>query len=189
MRNQKADVGNDFASVLSRAQEIPTPDQAGRDLPDSFPFNPPNHHHVVEGGSPDPRALEGVTSYPFRIHRRVFTLWRPWSICSRCKQDLASGQVVLPSVGDYECPHNDRDAYERIGNDILAGRLLMGSEQEVAQRDGTIVISLRWYEPVPTKKAIREAAKARALARSQGADGASPPSPSPAPSASQPSSS
>ena len=171
MHKEKTDVGSDFATVLSRAQDLPSPDPDGRDLADTFPFSPPPHHNVVDSKDEDPRAIQGITKYRFRVHHRVFTLWRPWDSCGRCKDAIANGQAILPDVGDYCCPHNERSDYEKTANDILAARLLVGSEQEVVTRDGSIVISLRWYEPIPGKKERREAAKARALGR----DG--PPSP------------
>ena len=159
----KAEVGNDFATVLAKAQERPGAETAGRDLPDAFPFAPPADHKIVDTTDADPKAIPGTVKYSYKIHRRVFMIWRPWESCTRCKDDIANQRVSIPDVGDYECAHNNKTEYENTQNDILAGRLLYGSEQEVVQRDGSIVISLRWYEPVLSKRQIRERAKMNAI--------------------------
>jgi hypothetical protein len=167
MPTQTANVGNDFSSVLAKAQELPFSEQHGRDLADGFPFAPAPHHKVVDTNDADPRAIPGVVKYSAKIHRRVFTIYRPWDSCSRCKDDVANNKVAIPDAGDYDCPHNNKDDYEKVINDILAGRLMMGSEQEVVQRDGTIVISLRWYERIPNKTERRQMMKAAAIAGGQ----------------------
>lgn len=164
MATQKADVGSDFASIIARANEMPAQQQHGRDLPDSFPFSPHAEHKVVDTTDEDPKAVPGAVKYPFKIHRRVFTIYRPWESCGRCKDDIGAQKTVLPDVGDYECPHNNKSEYENVQNEILQARLVQGSEQEVVLRDGTIVISLRWYERLATKKDRRAMMKARALA-------------------------
>lgn len=149
MANQKADVGHDFATVLNSATRAPTDFEGlGKDLPDGFPFAPGNNR-VIDSES---EGIPGVIAYDFKIHRRVFTIFHPWDSCARCGQDIASNAVSLPDDGDYECPHTAKADYEAITNDILAGKLLFGSEQEVVQRDGSIVISLRWYEKIPKQK-------------------------------------
>jgi hypothetical protein len=167
MSTQKADVGIDFATALAKSQERPQAEQQGRDLPEAFPFNPPADHKMVDTTDDDPLAITGAIKYRYKIHRKVFTIYRPWEGCSRCKDDIANTVVTLPDVGDYECPHITRSDYEKIADDILAGRLVMGAEQEVVQRDGTIVVSLRWYEPILNKKQLRERAKRMAIGGGQ----------------------
>jgi hypothetical protein len=146
----KAEVGSDFASVLSAAMQGPSePDERGRDLPDGFPLPFNDKHRVIDT---EADGIAGVTAYDFKIHRKVFTIFRPWESCSRCGNDFASGAANLPDTGDYECPHVTRPEYEETINAILAGKMLFGSEQEIPQKDGSVIISLRWYEKIPTKK-------------------------------------
>lgn len=161
MPTQKADVGHDFASVLNSAAKTPDDFEGlGKDLPDGFPF-PAGNSRIIDS---DDEGIPGIAAFDFKIHRRVFTIFHPWENCARCGQDIASNTVSLPAAGDYECPHTAREEYEEITNEILAGKLIFGSEQEVVQKDGTIVISLRWYERIPSKKKKRPA----------GVDGTSP---------------
>lgn len=149
MPTQKADVGHDFAHVINSAKKTPDDFEGlGKDLPDGFPFAP-GDNRIIDS---EADGIPGVTAYDFKIHRRVFTIFHPWDACARCGQNLASNTVSLPDDGDYECPHTSKAEYEEVTNDILAGKLLFGSEQEVVQKDGTIVISLRWYERIPKKK-------------------------------------
>jgi len=146
----KPDAGSDFASILNSAMRTPDGFEAlGKDLPDGFPMGPGEQHRVVDTEN---EGIPGVTAYDFKIHRKVFTIFRPWEGCSRCGQDLASGAASLPDSGDYECPHTALDEYQTIVNEILAGKMIFGSEQEITQKDGTVLVSLRWYEKIPSKK-------------------------------------
>lgn len=157
----KGDVGQDFAGILNAAQKNPGDfESLGKDLPDGFPL-PQGDHRVIDS---EKEGIPGITAYDFKIHRRVFTIFRPWDACARCGQDIASNKVAVPDEGDYECPHTAKDDYEEIANDILAGKLIFGSEQESNLKDGTVLISLRWYEKI-------HRAKKRAPA---GVDGTSP---------------
>lgn len=158
MSTQKAPVGHDFAAVIAEAQRLPEAEEHGRDLPDGFPFRANPAHRVVNELDPD--AIPGVVAYDFKLHRQVFTIYRSWEGCSRCMNAIASQQAVVPQEkGDYTCPHNNKQEYETICNQILEGKLIFGSEQEVVQKDGTIVVSLRWYEKKYDHKKARAAAK------------------------------
>jgi hypothetical protein len=149
MPTQKADVGIDFPSILNSAKQTPASFEGlGKDLPDGFPL-PPGEHRVVDT---EAEGIPGVTAYDFKIHRKVFTIFRPWDGCARCGQDIASNAVSLPESGDYDCPHTALEEYEQTVNDILAGKMIFGSEQEVVQKDGTVLVSLRWYEKIAAKK-------------------------------------
>lgn len=154
MPSQKADVGSDFVAVLTAAQVTPESfEQLGKDLPDGFPFKPTNDHKVVETSED---GIPGVAAFDFKVHRNVFTIFRPWPGCARCGQDFSTNKVTLPDEGDYTCPHVNKLEYETVCNDILAGKLLFGSEQEIAQKDGSVLVSLRWYEKIarPKKKPV-----------------------------------
>lgn len=147
----KNDAGSDFASILNAATMTPGSfESKGTDLPDGFPMGgPEGSHRLVET---EEQGIPGVAAFDFKIHRKVFTIFRPWEHCARCGSELASGAVTLPLEGDYECPHVMLKDYETITNDILAGKLLFGSEQELTQKDGSVLVSLRWYEKIPSKK-------------------------------------
>lgn len=121
----------------------------GKDLPDGFPLNADPTHRVVDTTE---QGIPGVVAYDYKVHRKVFTIFRPWESCSRCTGDIAMGKAVVPEEGDYSCPHNTLVEYEQIVNDVLAGKLVFGSEQENTLKDGTILVSMRWYEKIPKKK-------------------------------------
>lgn len=139
--------GNDsFASVLSRAQQLPeVADGQGKDLPDGFPLPVATHHKVVDTAK-DPTAIEGMVAYDFTCHRAIYLIYRPWDVCKRCTEALGNGHVALPTDGDYTCPHTDLAKYQVTVNRTLSGEALYGSENEVVQKDGSIVISVKWYE-------------------------------------------
>ena len=146
----KQDAGSDFASVLNAAMQTPEGfDGKGMDLPDGFPLPRAETHRTVDT---EAEGIPGITAFDFKIHRKVFTIFRPWENCARCGQDIAAGGSTLPDSGDYECPHTQLDDYETTVNDILAGKLIFGSEQEITQKDGSVLVSLRWYEKIPSKK-------------------------------------
>lgn len=142
------DTGLDFAGVLKAAQKLPN-EGPGKDLPDGFPFRTAPGHRVVNDQN---AGIPGVVEYDYFIHRKVFLIYRPWWQCARCMNAIDAGAIVLPETGDHECPHTNIGTYKEIVDKILSGQLLFGSEQEVTQKDGSIVISLRWYEPKKTPK-------------------------------------
>lgn len=146
-------VGNDFASIFSSALNTPEKPQEGGEFTNPMPsFGGPGYSTVKPG---DGEGIAGVVKYDFTIHRRVFLIYRPWERCQRCLDDVSKNAVVLPATGDIDCPHNESKAYEDVVNKILAGTYLFGSENEIANKDGTVAVSLRWYEP--KKRASRRA--------------------------------
>jgi hypothetical protein len=156
----KAEAGSDFASILNSAMRTPEGfESLGKDLPDGFPLPAEDSHRMVDT---DKEGIPGVTAFDFKIHRKVFVIFRPWDGCARCGQDIASGKESLPEVGDHTCPHTALEEYEEIVNQILAGKMIFGSEQEITQKDGSVLVSLRWYE---------KNAKKRSRTASPGVDG------------------
>jgi len=144
------DTGFDFAAMLGAAMK--TPDllaEVGKDLPDGFPLPTNDFHKVV---TTEEEGIVGLLAYDFKVHREVYTTFRPWEECSRCGEAFAAGRETVPSVGDYTCPHVTKDAYEAVVNDILSGKLMAGSEQEIVQKDGVVRISLKWYEKLQARK-------------------------------------
>jgi hypothetical protein len=146
----KQDAGSDFAAVLRAASQTPEDfDSLGKDLPDGFPFPQEGRTKVIDTSED---GIPGVAAFDFKVHRKVFTIFRPWDSCARCGRAMAAGEEEPPATGDYECPHVLVEEYETVVNDILAGKLLFGSEQEITQKDGSVLVSLRWYEKIPSKK-------------------------------------
>ena len=151
------EAGSDFASVISSSQLRPDEvNNKGTELPDGFPLRAAPHHRVVDDVA-EPDRIDGVTAYDFKLHREVFTLFRPWEKCKRCESEIKVGTVIMPLVGDYVCPHTRKLEYEKISDDILDGKFLFGSEQETSSPDGTVYISLRWYEKKFSKQRARNA--------------------------------
>lgn len=146
--------GNDFASIFSSAFQ--TPEAAGKEL--EFASAVPSAGRGFSSvGAGEAGKIAGATKYDFRVKRRVFLVYRPWERCQRCLDDVASGAVTPPAQGDLDCPHNELAAYEDVVNKILAGAYLFGSESEIANKDGTVAVSLRWYEPVQRPKKRKDA--------------------------------
>lgn len=141
--------GNDFASVFSSAFQIPDVSELDGDL--SSPMGS-GRRGVSRVGASEPDKVAGATKYDFLVKRRVFLVYRPWERCQRCLDDVANGATTPPASGDLQCPHNESAAYEQIVNKILDGSYLFGSENEIANKDGTVAVSLRWYEPKPRAK-------------------------------------
>ena len=150
--------GDSFAAILGKAQQLPDlASDAGKDLPDGFPGAPAAHHRVVDTTN-DPAAIEGLIAYDFTCRRDVFLIFRPYDSCNRCAHAIAQGQAQIPQIGDYTCPHTRLAEYEAVMNRSLAGEYLHGSENEVVQKDGSILISLKWFEKKISKKKRRTGA-------------------------------
>ena len=159
MPTQKAEAGFDFATSITKAMTPPETATQGKDLPDGFPFPNSDVGRVVDT-SREPQGIPGTIAYDFTIQRKVFVIYRPWETCDRCTNAIANGIVTLPAdEGDYECPHTMFKAYKVIIDKVLAGEFISGGEQEVVQKDGSIVISLRWYEKKLNHKRMRQLAK------------------------------
>jgi hypothetical protein len=150
------ETGSDFAAVLGQAQQIPSGTE-GAELPDGFPFQARGHHRVIS--EKDGEGISGVAAYDFKVFRRVFLIHRPWESCDRCRDAIANGVVALPDVGDYECPHTALKDYQLIVNQTLEGKLLHGGEQEIVNKDGSVAVSLRWYESTLNKKRLQRMQK------------------------------
>ena len=141
-----------FAALLGKAQQLPDlASDAGKDLPDGFPMPVAAHHRVVDATN-DPAAIEGLIAYDFTCRRDVYLIFRPYDGCNRCASAIAANNVSIPQTGDYTCPHTRLAEYEAVMNRTLAGEFLFGSENEVVQKDGSILISLKWFEKKLSKK-------------------------------------
>lgn len=155
----KHDVGLDFAQSLGSAMTPPETVKGGRDLPDGFPLPPSETGRIIDTNN-EPQGINGAIAYDFTVNRRVFIIYRPWESCDRCNQAIANGEVVLPvEEGDYECPHTTIKAYRDVINKVLAGELVSGGEQEIIQKDGSVCVSLRWYDKKINHKRLRQLSK------------------------------
>ena len=147
----KPDVGLDFASALGAAMRMPEPPEGGgKDLPDGFPLPSTENYRVVDTSKED--GIAGVIAYDFIPHKDVFTVYRPWDSCARCANDIATGVAVLPDIGDYSCPHTRRQEYETVLRDSMAGKHILGNKQEYQLKDGTLLISVEWFEKTQKPK-------------------------------------
>lgn len=150
--------GLDFINALSAASTSPNQGGDGKDLPDGFPMTGVHGHRVIDSSKEE--GIEGASAYDYTAHRQVFLIYRPWSSCNRCAQSIVSQKVTLPDdEGDITCAHTQVKAYKEILDRGLAGQLILGSEQETTQRDGTIVVSMKWYEMKINYKKMRQAKK------------------------------
>ena len=139
-----ANVGpGDFVSIFGQA-------------PDPGDFSGPMGPKPSPGAEQVPHdsrdGIPGQSKYDYRAHRRVFLIYRPWHYCDRCRDAIAKGDIILPDEGDIECKHTMVDEYQRVMEDILKGRVLLGSETEITNKDGSVAVSLRWYEPTSRPK-------------------------------------
>lgn len=137
--------GLDFINALSAASTTPNQGGDGKDLPDGFPMPTVQGHRVIDSSKEE--GVEGASAYDYTSHRRVFVIYRPWKDCNRCAQNIVSQKLTLPDdEGDITCAHTQVKEYKDVMDKGLAGQLILGSEQETTQRDGTIVVSVKWYE-------------------------------------------
>jgi hypothetical protein len=137
----------DFASIFGQA---PSPGDF------SGPMSPPPPPGASQVPYGDPDGIGGQPKYDYRANRRVFLIYRPWQYCDRCRDGIAKGSIILPDEGDIECQHTMVGEYQDVMDDILKGKVLLGSETEITNKDGSVAVSLRWYSPVP-KSATRAA--------------------------------
>jgi hypothetical protein len=157
-----------FAVLLSKASAIPevaTGD--GQDLPDGFPLKKHPHHRVVDTKD-DPTGVEGTVAFDFSCKRAVFVIFKPWHTCKRCLEATGIDPSLLPADGEYVCPHTQLAEYQAMVDRGLAGQSILAPEAEYVQRDGSILVSTKWYEkklrttPLPSTS-TRAAAAAAAI--------------------------
>jgi len=137
--------GLDFVQALNQASQTPHQSGDGRDLPDGFPLPLSSGQRVIDSSKEE--GIDGLNAYDYTAHRAVFLIYRPWHICNRCANQLAAQKVSLPEEdGDITCPHTQLREYTEIQDKALAGKLILGNEQESLLRDGSVIISVKWFE-------------------------------------------
>jgi len=77
-------------------------------------------------------------------HSRVFVLWRPWTQCHRCMKSIEHDEVVLPDIGDYECPHTMNAEFEALLNKGLRGDVLLPVQEYFNLHNGTRCCHVVW---------------------------------------------
>lgn len=137
--------GNDFVDALNASVQSPLQGGEGKDLPDGFPMPQVAGHRVIDASKEE--GIDGASAYDYTPYHRVFLIYRPWGACNRCANQLANGAVSLPDdEGDITCPHTQLKELNEIRAKGLSGQLLLGSAQESVLRDGSIIVSMQWYE-------------------------------------------
>jgi hypothetical protein len=149
------DAGLDFAAALSAAQTPPQPVADGVDLPDGFPLPIAKTHRVIDSNK-DPTGVPGALAYDYHVQRKVFVIYRPYWECNRCRDDMLNNMVSMPKEGDYECPHVHIKGYQEVVDKALAGQIIIGPELERVLKDGTILVSLKWWEQKLNHKRMRQ---------------------------------
>ncbi len=83
-----------------------------------------------------------------RHFTKVFTLWRPWEDCRRCKNAMEGDDplVVLPDEGDYTCPHVQTAEYKAIVDRCLSGAATMAVKEMFNLPMGARCVHLEWME-------------------------------------------
>lgn len=127
------------------------------ELPTS-PFGSPMEPNTVR----EPTATGGAKGlrYTYKVRREVFVIYIPPGKCPACRYSAKnkspdSQEDELVDLLDGEagkCTHTRVEDYESTVNDCLSGKFLLGGETEHVMKDGTILISLKWFEPILVKK-------------------------------------
>lgn len=160
------DAGLDFAAALSAAQSPPQPMPEGMDLPDGFPLPIAKNHRVVDSNK-EPLGVPGALAYDYHVERKVFVIFRPYWECGRCRDAMLNNEVAMPKEGDYECPHTHLKGYKEVVDRALAGQIIIGPENEQVLKDGTILVSVKWWESKINHKRLRQLQREAARERGE----------------------
>lgn len=139
----------DFIGMINDLGKLPDPGAGsgvGGDLPDGFPVQDREGIWKRVDTSKDPEAIPGAVESFLLPKREYFTVYRPWEQCQRCKDDLAQQMVELPEEGDLTCPHTNKRSLDAIYLKAAKGRALINHEEQIVQKDGTVVVSIVWGE-------------------------------------------
>ena len=93
-------------------------------------------------------GVDGANVYDYEPFQKVFSIYRPWGGCHRCQAMISANTVTLPTdEGDISCPHTQLKDLNEVRKKGMAGQVILGPEQETVLRDGTIIVSIKWWEP------------------------------------------
>jgi len=140
----------DFKKVITGAREVvedPAASSTGSavEMPPLFEEPPSKKVRIMSSEvSEDKVAVEIAMTH----HTKVFTVWRPWEECSRCKKDMAGDDpvVTLPEEGDYNCPHTNALEYKNVVDMCLRGEGVVAGKEMFYLQDGTRCVHLEWME-------------------------------------------
>ena len=133
---------------------------ANFDLPGNSLFRSAQNDLIGKEVSPGKAGIE----LSYRSFSKVFVLWRPWEVCSRCNEAIndETNSVKLPEVGDYVCPHVQEEDFKIIRDKCLGGEYLLDRQEYFNLRDGTRCVHISWLEVDPVKiKQLEKLQKAR----------------------------
>lgn len=137
----KSDEGG-FASAINAAMQAPADTGAGAnmDLPQLFQFPIPTNEDIIDNEPmPDARRVQGVPTYTLRAHFRRFVM----------------GPIGGGGYGANETvavEHDDSAAYEDVQNMVLAGRAILCWEKINFQKEGAVIIAVKWMTKEDKKK-------------------------------------
>lgn len=95
-------------------------------------------------------STEQKESYEF--HHEVFVMYREITGCNRCSKLIANGDINFEDNPSYKCPHNDKEAYEKIRQKSIEGVYRLGNINEQFTKEGAVLISVSWVAPVSKNK-------------------------------------
>jgi hypothetical protein len=119
------------------------------DLPRSSVFRSAQDDLIGKDAKPGKAGIE----LSYVSFSKVFVLWRPWEVCSRCSEALQdeNNKIKLPDTGDYVCPHVQEKEFKVIKDKCLAGDHLLDRQEYFNLRDGTRCVHISWLEVDPVK--------------------------------------
>ncbi len=141
--------------------------QASRDIPEMSQGSPGVSHELPPSIKParknttyvNPNIPEGQLGVELFVthHSRVFTIWRPWETCDRCKNLLETGHMDLsPTTGDWECPHTQRDEYKAVMDRGLKGHYAISLKEVFTLMNGVRCVHVEWLEPDEKQLRLQE---------------------------------
>lgn len=153
--------------VLQSVRKMPPPPEGG---PGQLTEMPP-----VLGGLPieetpvsTERAEATEMAVPVQVkhHARTYLLWRPYESCKRCQEEFDRDQVILPTEGDYTCPHVQTEQYRTTMSNCLSGKGTLLHKEHFMLQDGRRLVLVEWAEIDPEFKKEQDAKAKEALRNS-----------------------
>jgi hypothetical protein len=142
MFNQKSD---SITDLLSEARQEPPRISKEEELPTLF-GPPPSHNPMIAKELKDYNPARTVRVVSFVA---TYVLWRPWNKCKRCLSSFDTGELRLPSIGDWTCPHVQVAEYKEAKDRTLRGEALKEHDEHFMLPDGTRCVQFSWLETDP----------------------------------------
>jgi len=96
----------------------------------------------------------------------VYVIWRPYTACKQCRQQIETGEIQLPSDGDYTCRHVQKNEYKETMDKCLAGKGAFMLREHFNLMDGSRVAHIEWCEIDPEFVKEQKAKEKEALKNS-----------------------